>query len=88
MAPHGWATKEQYNFLHSWIPRYIEFQDRDDLNGFWPLINEAWFKKWPSHDTSMDPKLLSDQDRLVAAQAILARRTVRDNAIYVYVLKF
>lgn len=78
MAPHGWTNDEQSAFLESWIPSYLDYQAKKDLNGFWPLLREAWFKKFPpAHTlTNLDPSLLSSQDQVEATQAISNRRKV------------
>lgn len=76
MAPKGWTTDDQASFLENWIPTYIEYQSRGDLNGFWPILHEAWFKKWPTRNMEIDPRLHSPEEQAVIAQALLERRKV------------
>lgn len=83
MAPKGWATDEQTTFLESWIERYIDYQAKKDLNAMWPLVHEQWFKKWPIQDMSLDPSLLSEEEKAAVGTAIEARREVRLNSNYV-----
>ncbi|KAI0057481.1 hypothetical protein BV25DRAFT_1920077 [Artomyces pyxidatus] len=42
-----WTTPEQRELLLSYLPRHREFQARKCTKDFWPIVNAAWFAKWP-----------------------------------------
>ncbi|KAJ6512091.1 hypothetical protein C8R47DRAFT_1207442 [Mycena vitilis] len=43
MAPKGWATEPQKDWLRSWLPAFIKRQAEHKLHLFWPSMHEAWF---------------------------------------------
>ncbi|KAI0043217.1 hypothetical protein FA95DRAFT_1609557 [Auriscalpium vulgare] len=47
-----WASKEQFDFLESWIEAYQNARAARRLPDFWPELYSAWFERWPDTDDS------------------------------------
>ncbi|KAJ6447347.1 hypothetical protein C8R47DRAFT_1231473 [Mycena vitilis] len=43
MAPKGWATELQKEWLRGWLPAFVKRQAEHKLHLFWPSMHEAWF---------------------------------------------
>jgi hypothetical protein len=43
----GWTTEEQFAYLSSLIPSYLEAQAKKKVPDLWPGIFEGWFQRWP-----------------------------------------
>jgi hypothetical protein len=43
----GWTTNEQFEFLTSLLPSFINAQLSKTTADQWPTIYEEWFKQWP-----------------------------------------
>ncbi|KAJ6536214.1 hypothetical protein B0H19DRAFT_1271004 [Mycena capillaripes] len=47
MAPHGWTTPDEYQWLQTQMPKYILDKADKKLWQFWPQMQEGWFRKFP-----------------------------------------
>ncbi|KAJ6486557.1 hypothetical protein C8R47DRAFT_1216657 [Mycena vitilis] len=47
MAPKGWATEPQKDWLRGWLPAFVTRQAEHKLHLFWPSMHEAWFTQNP-----------------------------------------
>jgi hypothetical protein len=47
MAPAGWATADQREFLESRVPDFQQAQRSNKTRPFWDEIFSAFFEKWP-----------------------------------------
>lgn len=86
-----WATVEQIQWLLSWLPEYLEAQQKNKLHAFWIKLFSAWFKAFPlreptdtddsaseseSDDESDVPPESADE---VAVKADKRRRKAKEN---------
>jgi hypothetical protein len=76
------TSEEQTTFLQTWIKRYLDAQNDQRLENFWPMLFLAWFQQWPERrvlfpDLDEDAPL-SDSQKKQYREAIDARKKVRD----------
>lgn len=45
-----WATKQQIQWLLTWLSEYLEAQRDNKLHLFWPKLFAAWFKEFPCRE--------------------------------------
>lgn len=45
-----WATKQQIQWLITWLSAYLEVQRERKLHIFWPKLFAAWFKEFPNRE--------------------------------------
>lgn len=76
MAPQPWTTDEQSAFLAGWIDRYLTYQKDGNLDAFWALLHEGWFRQWPVRDMHVAVDQLSDEAKIATGVALLAKRKV------------
>jgi len=50
MAPPNWVTSKQLEFLHSYVPIFIEHKEKETQSKFWPCLSKDWFSCWPELD--------------------------------------
>ncbi|KAF7977624.1 hypothetical protein HWV62_3022 [Athelia sp. TMB] len=46
----SWASLAQIQWLITWLPEYIEAQQKRELHTFWPKLFAAWFAEFPLRD--------------------------------------
>ncbi|KAG6825621.1 hypothetical protein H0H92_003042 [Tricholoma furcatifolium] len=51
MAPLGWASPNQRNFLQSQLPLYFAAQKNSDFTGFWATLFETWEAQFPTRES-------------------------------------
>ena len=76
MAPQGWSTTSQKEFLTGFMAQYLEAAVKKKYQRFWPLLFEEWFAKFPEPVPPMQPgeeKLTPEQLR---GNAITKRQKV------------
>lgn len=54
MAPPSWGSSEQVAFLQSYLTSYLSHSAQRRHAKFWPIIDEAWFAKYPERDALVD----------------------------------
>lgn len=92
MAPPGWGTPDQKDFIEKWMPEFIQKKDSKSLSDFWPKMEEAWFDEFPEEEAlglpvqtiNEDPNAeapckLTDEETASLQQALTARKSVRDS---------
>ncbi|KAG6809670.1 hypothetical protein H0H92_015235 [Tricholoma furcatifolium] len=50
MAPLGWASPDQRDFLTSQLPSYFAAQKNSDFTGFWATLFETWEAQFPTRE--------------------------------------
>jgi hypothetical protein len=60
MPGKSWTTKEQDEFLEEYHEKYKEAKKTMCYDKFWPLVDEAWFKKYPENDILFPDRLITD----------------------------
>ena len=73
MAPPNWATGKQLEFLHSYVPIFIEHTEKETQSKFWPHLTEDWFSRWPELDILI-------KDSKLPLQASAGNHNAPDNA--------
>lgn len=81
MAPGGWTSTEQKDFLELWLPEYLIKKGRHELDQFWQRMKSAWYNEFPEEsvlgfpvqqfdpDPNADPapKLTDEQEDVLGA---------------------
>ncbi|KAG6804803.1 hypothetical protein H0H92_015447, partial [Tricholoma furcatifolium] len=77
MAPLGWASPDQRNFLSSQLPSYFAAQKGGDFTGFWATLFETWEVQFPTRENLFPGRqfqdLSADEQKLVS-NAIESKR--------------
>ncbi|KAG6807092.1 hypothetical protein H0H92_008818, partial [Tricholoma furcatifolium] len=60
MAPLGWASPDQRNFLASQLPSYFAAQKSGDFTGFWATLFETWEAQFPTRETLFPGRQFQD----------------------------
>ena len=55
-----WTTEEQDEFLDGYHTQYLESQKEGRYGKLWPLVDEAWFSKYPEIKTAFPDKSADD----------------------------
>jgi hypothetical protein len=60
MTGKKWRMEEQDGFLDEYNAQYLAYQKDGSYRKFWPLVDEAWFSKYPEIETMFPDKLAND----------------------------
>lgn len=74
MAPTGWLSQEQHDFLFSHMTKYLNAQRAGRLSSFLPTLFLTFFAKFPNVP-SVPPKPLKDPPQLATGPEIPDGRT-------------
>jgi len=44
----AWKTGEQYEYMLTFWPEYLTYQDEKALERFWPQVFDGWYRRWPT----------------------------------------
>jgi hypothetical protein len=68
----GWMTDEQFDYLSSHLPAFINAQSSKTTADGWAVIHEEWFKRWPlGPPTEKDVKVgRTEAQRLTAMKTV------------------
>ena len=54
MTRQTWTTAEERDWLKSWIPRFLEAQEKKTTSTFWPALYEAWGSTFKAPEPTAD----------------------------------
>ncbi|KAH9482653.1 hypothetical protein JR316_0004753 [Psilocybe cubensis] len=60
MAPRRKTSEEQFTFLMSWMPEYLQCTTNKQFSEFWTKVHGAYFIKFPESDSLLAEKLSVD----------------------------
>ncbi|KAG6828013.1 hypothetical protein H0H92_009673 [Tricholoma furcatifolium] len=60
MAPLGWASPDQRDFLTSQLPSYFAAQKNADFTGFWATLFETWEAQFPTRESLFPGRQFQD----------------------------
>lgn len=60
MAPIGWATPEEREFLRSFLPEYEACQVKRKYKAFWQHLNADYFSKFPMLERTFPGRKLTE----------------------------
>ena len=83
MAPNGWTTPEERDFLRSFLPDYEACQVKKRYKQFWQRLNVDYFAKFPMVERMFPgskPSDLSQVNKSQVAAAILRQQQVSKSA--------
>ena len=63
MAPKGWTTDAQAEFLASYLPLYDTYAVRKRYQPFWDTINASYLRKFPILADGVSAESLNEEDR-------------------------
>jgi hypothetical protein len=68
----GWTNDEQYEYLTSQIPIFVNAQSSKTTADQWPAIYEEWFKRWPIGEPTQKEieQGLTEDDRVKAVKMV------------------
>lgn len=68
----GWTNDEQYEYLTSLIPVFVNAQSSKTTADQWPAIHEEWFNRWPIGEPTEKEiaRGLTEDDRVKAVKRV------------------
>jgi CTP:phosphocholine cytidylyltransferase-like protein len=63
MAPKGWTTNAQAEFLTSFLPLYDTYALRKRYQPFWDTINAKYLRQFPILPEGVSADSLNEEDR-------------------------
>lgn len=75
MAPRGWTTVEQKEFLQEELKEYIKIGSKE-YRKRWPTLYQKWAQRWPERLTAL-PGVPADRSLTNDQATVLAKAWVR-----------
>jgi hypothetical protein len=71
----SWQTQDQKEFFDEHLASYCSIRDEGKLKeGFWPMVTEEWFKRWPLSEPPAD--LVEKKESVEKAQKVWKEKKV------------